>query len=407
MILTLLGCVPDSPQPLAASGPTWHQDVAPIVAEHCSNCHTDGAIGPFALETYADVQAMGAAVVASVESRRMPPWIADSTCNDYLYDPSLSDADVATLVGWLDVGMPEGDPASAAPLPAGAGRRLSRVDHTLEVRTAYTPTQAPDDYRCFVVDWPETETMYVTGYDVRPGNAEIVHHVIAYVAAPDQVALYEAADAADPGEGWTCFGGPGVGSQEEAEWLGGWAPGGSNGDLPNGTGISVEPGSLIVLQVHYNTANADAAEDLTEVDVMVEAEVENPARIQPWTDPSWLDSDRMLIPAGAEGVEHSFSYTIPDGVQFQIHTSNLHMHQLGTDARMWVEEADGTERCLLDIPAWDFNWQRTYVFEEPYVMQGGGSIHVACHWDNPTDADVVWGEGTGDEMCLGTMLWSY
>lgn len=406
MLLALFACVTEDPAAVT-TGPTWHADVAPIVVEHCADCHADGQVGPFPLGTYDEVAAMGAAVADSVVERRMPPWLADAACNDYRDDISLTDDEITTIAEWVDAGMPEGDAATAAPIEGEGAPALTRVDFSLEVPTAYTPTQAPDDYRCFAVDWPLDEATYVTGYDIRPGNPAIVHHVIAYLVPPDQVAAHAALDEAEEGEGWTCFGGTGAGADEDAEWLGGWAPGGTNGDLPNGTGISVEPGSQVVLQVHYNTASAAAGPDLSAIDIMVDDSVESPARIQPWTDPEWLDTDAMLIPAGSTGTEHGFAYTMPDGVSFRIHTANLHMHTLGTDARLWVERADGTDDCLLDIPRWDFAWQRTYVLAEPMQVEGGDTIHVACRWDNPGAEDVTWGEGTGDEMCLGTMLWSY
>ena len=41
---------------------------------------------------------------------------------------------------------------------------------------------------------------------------------------------------------------------------------------------------------------------------------------------------------------------------------------------------------------------------EPKKLKAGESVKVECTWDNPTDQDVFWGEGTGAEMCLGTML---
>ena len=218
-MLLLLACAdtgaPADDTAATANAPTWHQDVAPIVAEHCSGCHQDGQVGPFPLTSYAEVSALGGTVADSVSARRMPPWLADPTCHTYRYDPSLTDEQIATITAWVDAGMPEGDAATAATLPESDGVTLTRVDHTLSLPSAYTPQSSPDDYRCFLLDWPVEEDVYVAGYTVRPGNAEIVHHVIAYVAPPDQVAEYEALDAAEDGEGWTCFGGPGVARQEE------------------------------------------------------------------------------------------------------------------------------------------------------------------------------------------------
>ncbi|MFZ5476437.1 MAG: hypothetical protein ACOZNI_06630 [Myxococcota bacterium] len=407
-MLLLAACVQENAEPDAPyDGPTWHADVAPIVTRSCAGCHADGEVAPFPLTTYDEVAGMASAVASAVADRRMPPWLASPDCADYRFDLSLTDDEIATVTTWAEAGAPEGDPADAVETEVAADRGLTRVDHELALPEPYTPTGSPDDYRCFAVDWPEAEAKWITGFDVSPDNVPIVHHVVAYLARPEQVAQYAALDAADPGPGWTCYGGPGVGLQEDATWLGGWAPGASDGDFPNGTGIYVEPGSQVVLQMHYNTAAVEAGPDQSAMRVSVADDVEAPAYIQPWANPLWLYGDAMLIPAGGEDVSHSFSYTFDAGdTPFRVHTAALHLHTLGQSARLWIARADGTEECLLDVPRWDFSWQRTYVLEEAKTIEAGDAVWIECTWDNPTDADVVWGEGTSDEMCLGTMLFS-
>ncbi|MBM4392307.1 MAG: hypothetical protein FJ090_14395 [Deltaproteobacteria bacterium] len=386
-----------------ADGSAWYGDVETIVVENCAGCHADGEVAPFPLSTYAEAQPMAGAMADAVSARRMPPWKASPGCNEYRGDLSLSDDEIARIVAWAEAGAVEGDPsrASGATAPTSS---LSRVDFDLPMPEAYTPGAAPDDYRCFVLEWPETEGKYVTGYQVNPGDRGIVHHVVLYVGASENAQLYRDADAAEAGAGYTCFGGPGVVDQSDAEWLGGWAPGASNGDFPNETGIYMEPGSVVVMQMHYNTSATDPVPDLSSVDFMVEDSVANPAYIQPWADPAWLDGTGMTIPANSEGTNHSFSRTIP--FSFRVHTANLHMHTYGQTAKLSVTQGDGTEQCLLDIDDWDFNWQRTYVLAEPLTVENP-TITVECSWDNPTGEDLDWGEGTGDEMCLGTMLLSY
>jgi hypothetical protein len=71
---------------------------------------------------------------------------------------------------------------------------------------------------------------------------------------------------------------------------------------------------------------------------------------------------------------------------------------------MRIERADGTEECLIQIDDWDFDWQRTYVFDEPKTIEEGDVWQLECAWDNPTEQDMDWGDGTGDEMCLGTVM---
>ena len=103
---------------------------------------------------------------------------------------------------------------------------------SLRIPKSYTPS-APngvgtDDYRCFLLDPHLAQDMYLTGTFVKPDNRNVVHHVILYRVDPSQVAAAEQLDAADPGEGWTCFGDSGLPNSSDldnAPWLGAWAPG--------------------------------------------------------------------------------------------------------------------------------------------------------------------------------------
>jgi hypothetical protein len=88
------------------------------------------------------------------------------------------------------------------------------------------------------------------------------------------------------------------------------------------------------------------------------------------------------------------------------------MHQLGTRISTWVDRADGTTECLLEIPDWDFGWQGAYELAEPVTIRPGDITSLQCHWDNTLGnqaivdgvpmqpQDVTWGDQTTDEMCL-------
>ena len=407
MVFLLLACAGEAPvEETATPAVSWYGDIRPIVEQNCVNCHNRDGIGSFPLETYEDVLLVKEPVKNAVAERRMPPWLAGPGCADYDGDLSLSDDQIALIGAWVDAGAPMGSKEDAAPSEVPEWPSMEEPDVVLELPELYTPTTDPDDYRCFVVDWPLDEPSYVIGYDVLPGNPRVVHHLVAYIAPPEHVEFYEGLDAADPGAGYSCFGGPGAPDGEDrnaADWLGGWAPGGGYSPFPEGVGIAMAPGSRVILQMHYNLEDVEPGEtDLTRMRLQVADSVENPVIIQPWADPDWLDSELMDIPAGSTGVTHSFSYALP--VDLTLYTANLHMHTLGVSARMVIERDDGSEECMLDIPRWDFNWQRGYRFTEPKKLKAGESVKVECTWDNPTDQDVFWGEGTGAEMCLGTML---
>jgi hypothetical protein len=395
----------------AADAPTWHGDVAPLLSHSCDGCHAPGGVGTPTWSTPEEAAEWAPAIADAVANRRMPPWQASDGCNDYEYDFSLAAEDVDTIVAWAEGGARLGDPETAAPLddPFSAPE-LARVDLELRMPEAYPPSpyEGTDDYRCFLLEWPYEEDVWVTGYEVLPGDLQTVHHVIPFIIEPGAKDTFLALDEAEDGAGYTCYGSPGGGLSALANmrWLGAWAPGSGAAALPEGKGIKIRPGSLIAYQVHYNLAATDApAPDLSGLALQVETEAQGWADIQPWTDVAWVAGAGMQIPANTDGVEHQFSYEVSgsDG-EFTFHSASVHMHKLGQKARMWIDHADGSQTCLVDYQDYDFNWQRGYRFTDPITVGPGDTVQLTCTWDNPTDQDVKWGDGTGDEMCLGVSL---
>lgn len=411
--------------------PTYYGDVQPILAQRCVSCHVTGGIAPMPLDSAEAAKAYAIPVRDAVVSRRMPPWLAGPGCATYLADESLSDAQIATLRDWAESDAPVGEPSDAEksqlqPLEPIA---LSRADLHLAMPEAYQPTTAPDDYRCFLVPWPEATEQFVTGFRANPGNSRLVHHVIAFLIPPDRVAAYQELDAKEAGAGYTCFGGPGGKNDVNVNWLGAWAPGGKGNDFPAGTGLRVAPGSMIALQVHYNTEKAKPDDsDLTTLDFKLDPTVEKEAVILPFTSLLWVGvfgGSLMSIPRGDPAVKLSFAYDVSEympkvtrGVfkatdSFRIHSAALHMHTLGVASRIEIlrDTVPASAECLLDIPRWDFGWQRSYPFAEPKVYHPGDRLQISCEWDNSgrlhpagkDPQDVTWGENTTDEMCLGVL----
>jgi hypothetical protein len=393
---------------------TYWKDVKPIADAKCVGCHSPDNIAPFTLQSYADFKAQTDKVHIAVVSKVMPPWPPGAGCSDYQDDRSLSDAQIATITGWIDQGAVEGNPSDYKPgVISSAG--LTRVDSTLQLAQPYTPTLSPDEYRCFLMDWPQAADSYITGFRANPGNAPIVHHVIAFLAAPADVAAYQQLDDADPAPGYVCFGGPGgPNGGANAHWLGAWAPGSLGSDFPAGTGIKVPAGSKVILQVHYNLTNNNNMPDQTSVDFKIDSSVQKEALIQPWTNPQWVQQKKMVIPAGAPDQMYSWTFdpsaywglitnnVIASGATVTMYTGSLHMHTRGTKANLSILHADGTKDCMLDIPRWDFHWQGAYEFQTPKTFASGDQIYLECHWNNADSTmDRNWGEGTADEMCLG------
>ena len=120
---------------------TFHKDVLPILQKNCQSCHRPGQIGPFSILSYKETRPWTKAIKAAVASRTMPPWFADSKYGHFDNDRSLKQAEIDTIVAWVDSGAPEGDPKKANPRPARRAQRRSSLADELAVRSAWQNVQ--------------------------------------------------------------------------------------------------------------------------------------------------------------------------------------------------------------------------------------------------------------------------
>ncbi len=411
---------------------TWHQDVKPIFDAYCNDCHVPGGIAPFALDTVAAVETAAALIPGSIESRSMPPFLAAPAPRPLKFDRSLTEAQISLIQDWIELGLPAGDPDSpAAPIELEQSM-LSRVDVTIGMPSPYTPTTAPDEYRCFVLEWPEMETKFITGFNITPGNLKMAHHAALFVIDSALATLVDEADGADGmGIGYPCFGSAAPPAHQGIpnKLLAAWTPGGGGLDFPAGTGIRIQPGDRIILQMHYSVLSLDMESDQTSVELSIEDTVDVNAGNLPWLDIAWPSNPAsMRIEAGNDNAsfEHVADPTLSPllgefapGVNptegLKLYGVLPHMHKLGTNFWLQLERSDGTVERFFEIADWDFDWQGYYVFEAPITILPEDQLRLHCSFDNSAanqplvggvprqPADVMWGEGSDDEMCTVSM----
>jgi hypothetical protein len=411
--------------------PTYWRDVAPLLEANCRQCHSANGIAPMPLTTYDEVRPFARLIAAETAAHRMPPWPPQTEgCRELQNPRVLTPAQIEMLAAWARDGAPEGNradyvapqlPPTVRPLPDTPG------DIVAQPAEEYTPNPSlTDDYHCFVMDPGLTETRDVVGVRVTPGNPRIVHHVILFEVRQESLAELQRLDDAEPGPGYTCFGGvninpvyraPMPGSPDLADFnlqfVVGWAPGGVGGYLPPNTGIRLKPGSRLVMQVHYNQNNETRGmRDRTRVDLYLSPTLVGQAIWTPFLQ------NTFTVPAGAGPTDPAATVTTSSPSRYPLRIFGLapHMHIRGHSIRVDVRHADGSQECLVNIPRWNFHWQQSYFFRTPFrpnsTMSNRDTFLLTCTYDNTAanqpivdgvrqpPRDLHWGEGTNDEMCL-------
>jgi hypothetical protein len=211
----------------------------------------------------------------------------------------------------------------------------------------------------------------------------VVHHIIVFVVPPGA----DAERLVSGGQGFLC----------------GYAPGDMPSLLPAGTAKKIAAGSELVFQLHY-TPNGTPAKDRSSVGLIV-------ARERPTREAQTIGivNEEFTIPPGAAAhavrAERRFDHTV------RLLSFTPHMHLRGRSFRYDLVEprSQDAAEILLDVPAFDFGWQTTYVLREPRILAPGATLVCEATFDNsagnPANPDpsvaVRWGEQTWEEMMIG------
>ncbi|MCB9697645.1 MAG: hypothetical protein H6738_12760 [Alphaproteobacteria bacterium] len=383
-----------TPTGTTGDGPTW-QDVAPILQARCLQCHLGEGPAPMSLETYESARPWAASMALAVRERTMPPFLVDASgdCEEFVDPGWLSEDEIATLEAWADDGAPAGpstDPLVGTPLA-----RMEDPDVLLDIGVDFLPDESPDQYRCFITDPGLATDRFLTGYDVFPGNPEIVHHVTLFTLdTPTAIRQAEALDAEDAAPGYACFGGAGV---LQSRQITGWALGTPETWFPEGTGLKLYAGSRVVVEVHYHTHDG-AEPDRTQVALALEDTVDTEAEVVMFYDLT------MSLPPGDAATPYTFvtdtEWLVGDPTPLTMWGVFPHMHERGRSIRL-EGTRNGATHCLADVPRWDFNWQRSYFYQQPIRLEPDDELRVSCVFDTSGETEPIpFGESTEDEMCV-------
>jgi hypothetical protein len=384
------------------TGVTYQRDLRALVEENCLSCHVEDGIGPFALDSHEALATYAPLVIEAVENGTMPPWLPDPSCRHYRDERILTDEERGLFRQWKMDGMKEGDASDYVPATTGSLtiEEIGAPTVELAIPEAYLPNaELTDDYRCFIMDYEFAEETYLRTSNVVPDQVEMVHHVILFLVPPQFVPAVQALDQREAGPGYTCFGGVGAGQPQP---LAGWVPGTPITPGSDEAGVRIPAGAKVVLQMHYNLLAQAPAPDQTSIQLWFLEE-----RPEFLLQASFFPHLGIEIEAGDANSHQMRTFVNDSNEPWTIVSTAPHMHLKGKRLLTTKIGLDGTESCVVDIPAWDFHWQQGYAFLEGEELRvaPGESLRLECWYDNSRGTEkITWGEGTLDEMCLNTLV---
>lgn len=360
---------------------TYCGQIASLLQRHCTECHREGEIGPFALDDFDEVVGWADMSIEVIDNHRMPPWHAADGHAEIANARLMPESDKRLLRDWVVAGMPYGD-ASELPEPIKYvdGWQLPKQPD-LELAMSATPFEIPADetveYQYYVVD-PGFETdRWVKAAEVVPGNRAAVHHSIAFIRPPDG------------------------GDFRSIGLLSAYVPGQRRSELPDGYAQRISAGSRIIFQMHY-TPTGKPETDITRIGLV-------------FTDESEVTDEVVTL----GGIQQQFeippgdaSYQVAGDIGYFPRSGKLlsimpHMHLRGKSFE-FATVNDGKKQTLLEVPHYDFNWQHNYALADPIDLSDVDDLSFVATFDNsddnPNNPDpseyVTWGDQTWQEMAV-------
>ena len=380
--------------------PTFYRDVLPVFQANCQTCHRSqgenigGMIAPMALMTYDEVRPWARSIARAVKARQMPPWFAtEATRGHFMHERVLSDAEIDTVVSWVQGGAPAGDQGDAPPpvrfVEEGSGGwSLGKPDLIVPIPEPYFVEDDIEDinisFTTTLTDEQLPEDVFVEAIEFRVGGPD-VHHMCA--------------SATPPGEN------PGFGKFSRNS-LGCIALGAESQEFPPGYAMKLVKGSRIRFSMHYNKEAGEGSGFWDRSEIGFRFAKQPPEHVVKY-DP--IGNVSFEIPPGHE------RWKVGAARVFEKDTHLLtiwpHGHLRTTAARYEAFYPDGRSQVLLDVPEYDQEWQTTYQYKEPRLLPAGTRLEVTMWFTNTpergaergfdSEQTVYFGAATTDEMMLG------
>jgi hypothetical protein len=385
---------------------TFTKDVAPILQQKCQVCHRPGSIAPMSLVDYPEVAKVATKIKMRVRDRTMPPWHIDKTVGIQAYknDRSLTDAEIETIVNWVDGGAQQGNPKDspkpiAWPDPQVWQLKEQFGEPDLIVRSLPYSVNATGQDKWFrpVVPTGVTEPRWVRAIEVKPSlkGRRSVHHVLTLLEQREEGGLTNLASTMHHA----------TGGRATAGLFMEWAIGKTGEIFPENAGKLVLPGSNIRWEVHYYSTGEPIKDDVVEMGVWFYPKGHVPQNRTILTMYNAARGSELDIPPNSMAMaQNAYVMRAPA----RIENFQPHMHMRGKAFSMEALYPDGRKELLSMVSNFQWRWHVNYIFADSVApLLPAGTVlqftawhdNTAANRNNPDPAQWVgWGDRTVDEM---------
>jgi len=375
------------------------------------------------LLTFADARPWARAIKRELLAREMPPWFADGAFGEFNNMPKVPQADIDTIVAWVDGGAPEGDGAPPA-LPAlhdGWSPLMKRPPDQVIEGPFEMDVPARGELPNFAV-WvkvPFRNDTFVEAMQMLPTNKRVVHHAgilqgnlppetkLGKGPAWDGGPVFDGVPVFNDGRPYRARPGDDCGYP-----LLFYVPGGGFQRFPEGIAKRLTANQYLCWDFHFVTTGTPEKTRMRLGLWFAKKTVTHEALTMTVNEKRMVNGREYPrfqappIPPGADSWTVTGTLSVPDALT--LYSLWPHMHYRGTDMTFILRTPNGREETLLSVPKYDFNWQMIYELVRPLKIPARSTIIAIAHYDNSAknrrnpapNQEVLWGNQSSNEMFM-------
>jgi len=328
IVVTLLGLTArvrtDDP---VSSNVRYTGEIVRILDRRCAACHSADTVA-MPLSNYREVRDWGRSIREEIVEQRMPPWSAARGHARFQHDLALTARETATMLSWLDGGMPRGEDRELPP------SRTAAPDDPPDLRLPLAPQAVPalDEHvvRRVTVETHLSSSQHVARVAIAPGSRRVLRGAFVFVDR----------------------------SGEPGQWIGAWLPWQPRIGPPASHGFLLPAGARLIVELHYR-GDERPVEDRSVLELhFTDGRPANAAAVSE----SLVSTDAPTRITAATKVWALVPVASSE-------TSSLEVS---------IRRPSGAVEVLLWIPEYRHDWPQALITEEPIALEPGTTVRVAA-----------------------------
>ena len=364
---------------------SYQDEIVPILKRRCTTCHIENGLAPWAMVSHRMVQGWSPMIREVLVTHRMPPGQIDMLEGEWDDVHEISDEELITLVHWIDSGARregDSDPLTEQ-VAVDDSWKLGEPDLIIDVPPEKVPATGMVDFKIKRADLSLQKDQWISAVAYKVGDRTVLHSLLVFAVDPS-IDQKDLAGLIDP---------------KNAEFISLYVPPRTQEAFAADSGFLLRQDRDLSFKLRYVTGGRETV-DKTQIglyfrDTPPEFAVHNVIT---------LKTGFSLAPGEDNHVERA--ETEPFAHEVLVESFAPQSHTRGKSMSISAQFPDGSEKRLINIANYNFNWQMNYKLRERVRLPAGSRLIAETVFDNSAsnpqnvdaEAQVKVGITTYDEI---------